>query len=46
MILLKQLIYVINKKSRKVYNFSEYFLSIVFLRDMHEWHFSLKDGDD
>ena len=33
-------------KSRKVYNFSEYSLPIVFLRDIHEGHLSLKYGDD
>ena len=33
-------------KSRKVYNFSEYVMPIVFLRDIHEWHLSLKDDDD
>ena len=31
---------------RKVYNFNEYLLSIVFLRDIHEWHLSFKDGVD
>ena len=32
-------------KSRKVYNFSEYYLLIAFLRDMHEEHLTLKDTD-
>ena len=31
---------------RKVYNFNEYLLPIVFLRDIHEWHLSFKDGVD
>ena len=33
-------------KSRKVYNFSKYSLPIVFLRDIHEGHLSLKDADE
>ena len=33
-------------KSGKVYNFSEYVMPIVFLRDIDEWHLSLKDDDD
>ena len=33
-------------KSRKVYNFSKYSLAIVFLRDIHEGHLSLKDADE
>ena len=33
-------------ESRKIYNFSEHFLPIVFLKDMHEGHLSLKYGDD
>ena len=32
-------------KHRKVYNISEHSSSI-FLRDIHEEHFSLKDADD
>ena len=28
-------------KSKKVYNFSEYSLPIIFLRDIHEGHLSL-----
>ena len=31
---------------RKAYNFNEYLLSIVFLRDIHEWHLSFKDDVD
>ena len=34
------------KKNWKVYNFSKYSLRIVFLRDIHEGHLSLKDADD
>ena len=33
-------------KSRKVYNFSEYSLPIVFLSDIHERSLSLKHADD
>ena len=33
-------------KRRKVYNFTEYFLLIVFLRDLNEGYLSLKDADD
>ena len=33
-------------KSRKVYNFSQYSFPIVFLRDIHERHLSLKDADE
>ena len=33
-------------KSRRVYNFSEYSLPIVFLRGIHERHLSWKDADD
>ena len=33
-------------KRRKVYDFSEYYLPIAFLRDMHGEHLSLRDGDD
>ena len=33
-------------KSRKVYNFSEYSLPIVFLRDVHEGHLSLENAND
>ena len=33
-------------KRRKVYNFSEYSLPIVFLRDVHKGYLSLKDADD
>ena len=32
--------------SRIVYNFSECSLPIVFLRDIHDGHLSLKDADD
>ena len=35
-----------NSKNRKVYNFSEYSLLVVFLRDIHEGYLSLKDADD
>ena len=33
-------------KNRRVYNFSEYSLPFVVLRDIHERHLSLKDVDD
>ena len=33
-------------KRRKVYNFSEYFLPIVLLRDIHEVYLILKYADD
>ena len=33
-------------KRRKIYNFSEYSLPIVFLRDIHEGYLSSKDADD
>ena len=33
-------------KNRKVFNFSEYFLSYVSFRDIHEGHLLLKDTDD
>ena len=33
-------------KSRKVYDFSKYSLLIVFLRDIHDGHLTLKDADD
>ena len=33
-------------KPRKVYNFSEYSLPIVFLRDIHKEYLSLEDADD
>ena len=40
--------YELNYKSkrRKVNNFGEYSLSIVFLRDIHEGYLSLEDADD
>ena len=33
-------------KNRKVYNFSEYYLPVVFLTDIHEGNLSLKDVGD
>ena len=33
-------------KSRKIYHFSEYSFSIVFLKDVHEGHLSLENADD
>ena len=33
-------------KRRKVYNFNEYSLHILFLRDIHEGHLSLEYADD
>ena len=33
-------------KRKKVYNISEYYLPIVFLRDIHEGYLSLEDADD
>ena len=33
-------------KRRKIFNFSEYSLAIVFLKDVHEGYLSLKDADD
>ena len=44
--LLKSIIYIKNKKSRKIYNFSKYFSPMVFLRDIYKAHLSLKDVND
>ena len=33
-------------KRRKIYSFNEYYLPIVFSRDIHGGHLLLKDGDD
>ena len=35
-----------NSTHGKVYNFSEYSLSIAFLRDMHQRYLSLKNAND
>ena len=33
-------------KRREIYNFSEYSVSIVFLRNIHEGYLSLEDADN